>query len=337
MNLKSMASTVQLDEHILNLPPLEFTVQQQGEQKWRNELRLDGVSGFLSADLEAPNWSSELPESGRFVANDFDIASALRLITLRGADGPARQLYLPTDFSALIHGEMRMRNDAGGYDIQLDNGELRQLTWLPWVNDARLSLSGKTQFNAKGVSTKLSGGVKEGQFHVLGHLAELSSDDLIYGLALEQNADGIRLDDLFFALPPQTTDHGDENPTNSERRPCCTSAEGLSPKVWQNYGRLSMKSILAGEFTTRNQFAHNLQLDGRLRAVIDVFFDGKNTLHTSGQLLPIGVEVDLSGGRVRIENLSGSAKLLPRSWLLRNGQLKPIATKPIQNSTESAP
>ena len=330
VNLRLQASQIKGPSYELVLPGLTFNVEQLAAKRWRNVLMLADVKGSLSADIEVAEWTKALPESGRFVAEDFDIASALRQIAIGNGTDPVQRIFLPKSFEGLISGEVQVIDQKTALDIQFNNGVIKELTWLPWVDKARLSLGGRSRLSAEGVSTKLSGGVEAGQFKVLGHTAELSTDDLIYGLSLQQNADGIRVDDLFFALPPQQPEHaagqGDaaEGETN-QRRPLLhlsgqTKAEGAAQL------RAVVDEIDIGWLTSLPEvdLPQNLTLDGRLRAVLDVFFDGKNTLHTSGELLPIGIEMDLANGRVLLENASGSLTLLPRSWLLRNGQLKPI-------------
>ena len=70
-----------------------------------------------------------------------------------------------------------------------------------------------------------------------------------------------------------------------------------------------------------------VQIDGRARSVLDITFDGKNTLTTQGTIFAIGADVDVAGGRVQIDNINGSAEILPRSWFVRNGVITPIPPK----------
>ena len=73
--------------YLAKIPGLNLRITQQSAKEWLNELRIPSVAGHLSAKLISPNWSTAVPETGEFFANGFDIATALRSVSLRDSSG----------------------------------------------------------------------------------------------------------------------------------------------------------------------------------------------------------------------------------------------------------
>ena len=186
-----------------------------------------------------------------------------------------------------------------------------------------MTLDGTSSFDGNSFRTKLSGAIQGGQFNILGHLTDIQTDDLIYGVSLEQNADGLKLEDLFFGVKDPGT--GDDESVTGKRQPLIH----LSGHTDGN-GAATLQAILdeidIGWVTTLPDVGipQKIQLTGRARSVLDLTFDGEEVLTSEGMLYPIGIDVDVSGGRVQIKNMSGVGKILPRSWLLRNGTIEPL-------------
>ena len=332
INLKQLSGSRR--GFIVRIPGLNIQTTRQDQEQWLNELRIHGVPGHLSAELAVTNWRNALPESGEFFAHGFDIATALRSLSLRGSDGTLRSLRIPQDLSAQLDGTLRIQESDSGYELRLDAAKLSNTTWLPWVQDAEMTLAGSSSLSANSLHTALHGAVRHGKFHILGHLTEIKTDDLIYGLALQQDENGLQVDDLFFAISAPESAKNAEDAVQT-RQPLI-HLSGSS----NNAGAAKLKAIIdeidIGWATTLPDVGipSKVKIDGRARSVLDLSFDGKNTLTSEGLLFPIGVDVEVSSGRVQIENMSGTAKILPRSWLLRNGRIEPLTTESPDNKDE---
>ena len=105
--------------YLAKIPGLNLRITQQGAEEWLNELRIPSVAGHLSANLISPNWSTAVPETGEFFANGFDIATALRSVSLRDSSGTPRSLLIPEDLTAQLDGALRIDEVEDGYRLNL--------------------------------------------------------------------------------------------------------------------------------------------------------------------------------------------------------------------------
>ena len=335
-NITPESATITFDQlngshrgYLASIPGLQLKLTRQGEQRWLKKIRIPNVEGHLSAALSSSKWATALPESGEFSAHAFDVAAALRSLSLRDSDGTACSLRIPQELTTQLDGKLRASENEQGYILQLDEGKLSKLTWLPWVSDAEMTLKGSSLFGDNAISSKLSGAVVQGQFNILGHLTDIRAEDLVYGLALRQNRDGLVVDDLFFAVKPPSNA---ETKTETKERETRAPLMHLSGKS-DNNGVSELQAVIdeidIGWVTSLPDIGipKKLKITGRARSVLDLRFDGANTLETSGMIFPIGVNVDLSSGRLQITNMSGTVKILPRRWLLRNGSIQPLTTE----------
>ena len=67
-----------------------------------------------------------------------------------------------------------------------------------------MSLQGGSTLANNSVRSKFHGAVEAGEFQILGNLTKVATDNLIYGVALNQDDSGLHIDDLFFAVQGQS-------------------------------------------------------------------------------------------------------------------------------------
>ncbi|TVR44483.1 MAG: hypothetical protein EA402_06860 [Planctomycetota bacterium] len=303
-----------------SLPGLSVEIQRQDAQTWHNTLRLDGVPGLLAGMVSSTGWA--LPDDGVFSAENFDLPAAVRALDLVDSSGTSRSLLIPAELSFLLNGKLQAQRQGEVVEIILPNGSLDDVGWSPWLSEGRFELQGSAKIDPLGVQLHAQGRVAHGRFPIIGEELERDGSPakgLRYALRFDQRDGRLQLHDLAFAL----TDGDGQVQPGKPLIHLSGHVEGDgSAHIQALFDTIDIAWLSRIEPIG---LPDRLVLEGDLRALIHLHFDGQERLRSQGSLFPAAVAVDLDEGRLIIEDLQGAIELEERFWLLRSDGLHPAA------------